>query len=205
MASRVPHIMDFDDEGVDLAAQLAAQATDAEKKSRGKEGGKTAKAKAKAPAKLCFVCAEAAMKSKRWCVRHNRAYDCMAYQAKAKGEMQSLERALADAANAASVFEKFLEENPSTGKWRRKALIEWSTFKKEFCVTRTARDRDGTIPFELGQWMKRGESIMGWSAAATKKQWDEYLKNPAIKRDSKGLDKSLCLWLPVLEETHGRY
>ena len=47
MASRIPHIMDFDDEGVDLAAQLAAQAIDAEKKSRGKEGGKTAKAKAK--------------------------------------------------------------------------------------------------------------------------------------------------------------
>ena len=84
------------------------------------------------------------MNSKRWCVRHNRAYDCMAYQAKAraKGEMQSLERALADAANAASVFEKFLEENPSTGKWRRKALIEWSTFKKEFSAS---QGRPGSV------------------------------------------------------------
>ena len=113
-------IMDDDEHG-DLAQQLAAEAKSAEAKSRGKKGSK----KAGQAAKVCFVCPELAMKGKRWCASHNRAYDCMYYQAKSKGEVATLERAMMDAQRAREALDAFMLDNPAEGKWRRKSLIDW--------------------------------------------------------------------------------
>ena len=187
-----------DDEHGDLAQQLAAEAKSAEAKSRGKKGSK----KAGQAAKVCFVCPELAMKGKRWCTSHNRAYDCMYYQAKSKGEVTTLERAMMDAQRAREAVDAFMLDNPAEGKWRRKSLIDWGAFRRTYCVTQTKRKRDGCRQFEYGQWMLRGKNEMGWTDESSKAEWQKYHADKSIERDSMGLNGALRLWLPVINEKH---
>ncbi|CAE7036850.1 unnamed protein product [Symbiodinium sp. CCMP2592] len=190
--------MDFG-EGAMEQELLAQEAKSAEATSRGK---RAPKAKAKQLPKTCFVCPEPCCKGKRWCLSHNRQYDCLYYQAKSKGETATLEQAVINANRAREVFLKFSSDNPSDGKWRRKSLIDWSAFRREFVVARTVRYREGTTPYEYGQWLKRGENIMGWSKEQSKSEWEKYLADESIERDSLGIGNSLRLWLPVVAEKH---
>ena len=82
-----------DDEPAELEQQLKQEAKAAEKASRGKKP----KAAAAKVVKLCYICTNEAMNSKRWCQVHNQAYDCMCYQAKKNGEVEILEAAMASA------------------------------------------------------------------------------------------------------------
>ncbi|CAE7378626.1 unnamed protein product [Symbiodinium sp. CCMP2592] len=168
-------------------------------------GRSKAKAKAKAAVlKICFIttCDSQCLKGKRWCKPHNQTYDNMHYQARKAGEVEALDEAMGNSATATAAMEEFEEMNPSDGKWKRKQLINWSQFKRLYCVSQIRRSRQGTRPFEHGEWMIRGEKTMGWSKSATQTEWDKHFKDPSIHRDKLGIDKSDRLWIPVIEERH---
>ena len=213
-----PHcvaVMDFDleidafaNDCPDIVTQMAKGAKVAKMEgepssaSAAPKGKAKAKAKSKGPAvvKTCFIltCDDECVKSKRWCKKHNQTFDNMFYQAKKENEIESLETAMSNP----EAMEEFDEENPSEGKWRRKKLIVWSQFKRKYCVSQVKRKRDGTRPFEYGQWMIRGQQTMGWTKQATHNEWERYLKDSRIDRDTLGLEKAERLWIPVIEEKH---
>ena len=152
----------------------------------------------------CFAesCPNLRLKGKRWCKSCNRSYDCMYYQARQNNEVASLEAALSTPEGAAEAIGDFQAENPDDAKYKKKKLINWAQFKQKYSVAHIKRDRSGCKPFEYTQWLKRGESIMGWTPAQTKNEWERFKKDRNIDRDKKGLGGCLRLWLPVIEEKH---
>ena len=195
----------FDEDLADLQQQLKTETTDTEATSRGKTLPKakaSSKKKANQQAKPCFICTATAMKGKRWCQEHNQAYDCLYYQAKKKGELEVLEACMANAQTAASAIQDFISDNVTEGKWKRRAVIDWTAFKRQYVMANIRRSREGTTPFEFTQWLRRCESVMGWPESAAKDEWEKYKKDPSIEQDAKGLAGCLRLWLPILEEKH---
>ena len=144
----------------------------------------------------CFrlECEEPRLKGKRWCAKCNKAR-------KAK-EMETLEEACSTPEGVARAMADYELENPSDRRYAKKTLINWGQFKRVHSVGIVQRDREGERPFEYKQFLKYGESIMGWSLADTKSEWDGYKSNRKINRDSKGLGGCLRLWLPLVEEKH---
>ena len=191
----------------DIVAQMQEQTQSSAPTRKAKAKG-TAKASGKAksqPAlKICFVlgCDETCVKGKRWCPRHNQVYDCLYYQAKKEGECAALEAAIRDPASACDVMNHFEEENPCDGKWRRKAIVNWSQFKRIFACSQTKRARSGTKPFEYGQWMLYGQNTMGWTKDQTQAEWQRLFKDPGTVRVHKGLLGAERCWISVIEESH---
>ena len=151
----------------------------------------------------CFAagCDECKLVAKRWCAKHNRMYDNMWTQAKKKGETAALQQAVSTPEKAAKVLNDFEENNPSHSKYARKNLIQWSSFKREHTVSRVFRSRAGCKPFELKQWLRHGEFMMGWSPADTKAEWSRWMSSD-VDRDHLGLNGAERLWIPVIEERH---
>ena len=140
--------------------------------------------------------------SKRWCCRHNRAWDNLWNQAKRAGETSTLQKATATPEAADKVMAEYDRENPPHSKYARKSVISWGAFKRTHEVSNSTRDRTGCKPFEAKQWLIRCEREMGWSAAEAKAQWAKHLNSSSIDRDYEGLNDALRLWVPCIEERH---
>ena len=195
--------LDFDDATAcpDIVQQMGTGNNPAEAGSKRKSNPK----KAKGPQlKTCFArgCESECQKSKRWCGEHNKAYDNLYYQAKKAGETETLEKTMKDADLAKKAFDHFFEQNPGDGKWRRKCLVNWSQWKRQFIHSQVKRVRDGCKPFEFGQWLIRCQTVMGWSKESARAEWEKHSKDSSLKKDTKGLDGCDRIWIPVIEETH---
>ena len=193
---------EFDGERcTDILGQIASEAPKAAAKSKAK-----AKARAgKGPQlKICFVqdCDEPCVSGKRWCQRHNSAYDNLYYQAKKAGETSTLEASMRNPEVAKRAFDLFFEENPCDGKWRRKCLVNWSQWKRQFVNSQVKRQRKGTRPFEYTQWLLYCQSTMGWSKESAFSEWEKHSKDQSLTQDKKGLNGCDRIWIPVIEENH---
>ena len=168
----------------------------------GKRKGQRKRGAEHLDSKSCFAsaCEALCLTGKRWCKRHNQLYDNMMYQAKKVGEAETLAAVMGDEEKAQKALDDFERESPCDGRYRRKALINWTQFQRVHGITTLRRDRAGARPFEQGQWMIHGEAVMGWSAAVTKAEWDKHKKN--CQKDHLGVNGALRLWIPVIEETH---
>ena len=151
----------------------------------------------------CFaeLCEEPRLVAKRWCAKHNRAYDNMYTQAKKAGETATLCASCATPSKAQEVMTEYEVNNPDHSKFNKKHVIQWGTFKKRRKVGQVYRSRKGCKPYEFKQWLKRGTNEMGWTDTESKNQWKKWLASN-VDRDTKGLDDQLRLWIPVIEEKH---
>ena len=151
----------------------------------------------------CFAeeCEEPRLVSKRWCSHHSRCWDNLFNQAKKAGEQPTLQKAVSTPKGAQRVFEDYDRENPPHAKYARKTLVQWGQFKRVHQVSTTFRARDGCKPFEQKQWLKRCEAKMGWTTLEAKAQWQKWLDSD-VDRDNEGLNNSVRLWIPVIEERH---
>ena len=146
-------------------------------------------------------CEEPRLVAKRWCSKHNRAWDNMWMQAKKAGETGALTESCSTPSRAQDVMDEYELNNPEHSKFQKKHVIQWGTFKKRHKISQVYRSRKGCRPFEYKQWLKRGSNEMGWSDAESKAQWKKW-QSSNVDRDHDGLDKQLRLWIPVIEEKH---
>ena len=134
------------------------------KKNKGKPkgAGKAARGaktgKGSRPGKLpCLCCSQPRVSNTRFCKEHKRSVDAMWYQAEAEVEKdpdseakEILDEIMADDGRAAAAVTKFSKDNPPTAKYKRKALINWTEYRRSFGVKVTRRDRTSDVPMTDG-------------------------------------------------------
>ncbi|CAE7244374.1 unnamed protein product [Symbiodinium sp. CCMP2592] len=191
---------EHDFSSTDILGQMRSEAPKAGPKSKAK-----AKARGKGPQlKTCFVegCPDLCVPGKRWCKRHNAAYDNLYYQAKKAAEIPTLEASMRDPETAQRAFDLYFEQNPCDGKWRRKCIVNWAQWKRQFVNSQVKRHREGCRPFEYTQRLLYCQGTMGWSKESAKSEWEKHSKDRSLTQDKKGLDGCDRIWIPVIEENH---
>lgn len=135
----------------------------------------------------------ATLKWKKWCAHQNRIYDSMAYRAKKDKETESFHAVMAQSLEVSKAYHLFEQDNPATGKWIPKKLIEWTQFKKEHALALMKIDRKGVKPLEQNQWIQRCFKEIGWTSQQA--TVGKCLTNRnSIKKDSLG-GGTMRLWI----------
>lgn len=102
-----------------------------------------------------IACVESRKKGAMFCVRHQRFFDAMGYQAMEQGKAQLTEfnQAMTDSNMAVDVVNTYMAQNAGTPDMRRKTLISWAELNKKSGVRRANRDHDQAVPSENVEWI----------------------------------------------------
>ena len=154
-------------------------------------------------AKFCQypTCDSEAKSGRRHCAHHNRHLDNSRTQASKKFGAEGLRNfsgKCKDIAFANKQITYMAEQSVGLSMFARAPLIDWTLWQQEFGTLVETKDATQTRPFEEEQWIIKQVTKFGRNREQMVQEWKQKLAGP-WRRDNKGYEGSLRLWLPALE------
>ena len=143
----------------------------------------------------CFVCPLKKVAAKKICAKHKKDSEAMYYQAQKRGQegLETYRELFKEENTARLALDRFDRENPE-GKFR-KALIEWSSYKRQFIVEKASTHREGEEEWTLVDWIAKRRCEGETDNMAITREWLNKVDAapPEIKE---GEGENATLWLP---------
>ena len=147
---------------------------------------------------ICILpsCPDPKKKGARFCYHHNRHWESMKAQAKAKGEeqLQNFNEKTREDTVAAREVEIYAANNVSTDKGKRKSLINWQEWNERHGVKLSNTDTNRTRPYEKEQFVLLMINSFGRTRPEAEEIWSDHEASSA-DRDWKGYKGQVRLWI----------
>ena len=138
---------------------------------------------------------------RRHCAHHNRHLDNSRTQVSKKlgpEGLRNFSEKCKDIQFANKQITYMAEKSVGLSMFARAPLIDWTLWQQEFGKLIETKEASQTRPFEEEQWIIRQVTKFGRKRELMEQEWKQKLAGP-WKRDHKGYEGALRLWLPAME------
>ena len=193
---------DDDFEAIDSIAEVGGGATDEENAPA--PPAKRRRGAASVVEKACPMpeCPEKVKKGGKFCLRHQRFYDVMRYQAGNDGPdlLTEFNDAMKDHDVMVEEVGIFAAANADVpGAKKKKKRMNWAEFRTRNGVRKNKKDGSRRVPFEKEQWILREVNKFGRRRDQATQEWDKHDRDHLVDKDYMGFQSQVRLWLRKTE------